>query len=180
VRKWHVDGDILYIQESFKDYQGQNIRLVGVCAPWEFNTKNPNGQAGKTTAGSSTFDAADDQINFSTLGIKTDDVLWLWDGADDADKKYWIIKRVPTNTTLEVYGKFAETKTNVRWYINYYTTVPEMYLVHKAASELFQFSGHKGAGQDIVEDMQWAEFHAQMAEYYIDMQGKPYPSRRTA
>jgi len=181
VRKWHVDGDILYIQESFKDYQSQNIRLVGVRAPWEFNTKGVIGTTGVIVANGNelTVSGAD----FVVDGVLPGDCLWLTGGCADADKKFWLVRAVgkdAAKNVLVVNGKFSASASGVSYNVNYYTFVAEMYLVHKAASELFQFSGHKGAGQDIVEDMQWAEFHAQMAEYYIDMQGKPYPSRRTA
>jgi len=178
VKKWHVDGDFLYLHDSYKDYDGHDMRLVCVRAPWEFNTTGVTGSDGATTISTGTFTSS--SATFQTDGVEPGDVLWLYSGCDDEDRKFWLIKSVDSETQLTVYGNFSATDTNITYYINYFTFVPEMYILHKAASELFQLSGHKGLGQDVTEDMQWAEFHAQMAEYYIDRQGRAYPSKRTA
>jgi len=178
VRQWHVDGDNIYIHGSYKDYDGQEIRAVCVRPAWEVNVNSVMGTDGITTIDTGTFTSATE--TFVAHTVNPGDTLWLYSGCDEADIKQWLIKTVDSETQVTVYGEFAASDTSITYYVNYFTYVPEMYLLHKAASELFQLSGHKGAGQDVSEDMQWAEFHAQMAEYYMGLQGKSYPSKRTA
>ena len=178
VKQWHIDGDLIYFHDTYSNYDDNEIRIVCVRAPWEFNTNDVTASNGVTTIDTGTFTSSG--VTFQAHGVEAGDVLWLYSGCDADDKKKWVIKSVDSETQITVYGEFSASDTSITYYINYFTYVPDMYILHKAASELFQLSGHKGAGQDVSENMQWAEFHAQMAEYYIGLQGRPYPSKRTA
>jgi len=176
IRTWHTDGDYLYLHEAQDNLDGKKMRMVCVAAPWELR-KYAAKTDGVTTLNTSNFSSATG--TFVTWGVKPGDRLFLKSGTGlSADVGEWWIKSVTSETALVVYGKFTETTSVVVYAVNEDTRVPEMFILHKAAAEVYQLAGHKGAGQDIAEDMQWAEFHSQMAEYYLDKQERQFPTRR--
>lgn len=178
IRGWHTVGDKLYFHEAQDANDGKLMRLVGVRAPWEI--RENTAADGVCTISTGTFSSA--TATFQTVGTEVypGDRLILVSGTllDAADVKVWWIESVDSGTELTVYGDFTASATAITYYINRQSRVPEMYLLHKGAAECFQLAGHKGAGQDIAEDMQWAEFHSQMAEYYLEKQERKFPARR--
>jgi len=175
LRAWHVDGDTLFLHETLgQAYDNKKMRFVCITPPWElFPAGTADGTDGSTTKDQSTFTSSGS--TFITDGVEEGDVLFIKSGAN---KGKYLIKSVDSETQLTIYGTFPATASNQSFAVNWKTTVPEAYIIHRAAANLFELSGHKGAGQDITEDMEWAQYHAQMAEYIMEKQQRPFPPRR--